>query len=72
MFPANFGYVAARSVSEARQILLRGFTTIRDMGGPAFGLDPQARLFAVFTDPADDYALLRDLSAWAGAPPSGD
>ena len=31
-------YVAARSVAEARQILLRGFTTIRDMGGPAFGL----------------------------------
>ncbi len=32
------GYVAARSGAEARKILLRGFTTIRDMGGPAFGL----------------------------------
>ncbi|MFO1425922.1 MAG: amidohydrolase family protein [Steroidobacteraceae bacterium] len=32
------GYVAARSGIEARSILLRGFTTIRDMGGPAFGL----------------------------------
>jgi imidazolonepropionase-like amidohydrolase len=31
-------YVAARSGVEARQILMRGFTTIRDMGGPAFGL----------------------------------
>lgn len=31
-------YVAARSGIEARQILMRGFTTIRDMGGPAFGL----------------------------------
>lgn len=31
-------YVAARSGVEARRILLRGFTTIRDMGGPAFGL----------------------------------
>ena len=31
-------YVAARSGAEARAILMRGFTTIRDMGGPAFGL----------------------------------
>ncbi len=31
-------YVAARSGVEARLILMRGFTTIRDMGGPAFGL----------------------------------
>ena len=31
-------YVNARAVAEARQMLLRGFTTIRDMGGPAFGL----------------------------------
>jgi imidazolonepropionase-like amidohydrolase len=31
-------YVAARSGVEARQMLMRGFTTIRDMGGPAFGL----------------------------------
>ena len=29
-------------------------------------LDPRARLHAVFTDPRDDDALLRDLSAWAG------
>ena len=31
-------------------------------------LDPQVRLYAVFTDPKDDYALLRDLSTWAGSP----
>ncbi|MCP5328120.1 MAG: amidohydrolase family protein [Steroidobacteraceae bacterium] len=31
-------YVAARSVVEAQHILMRGFTTIRDMGGPVFGL----------------------------------
>jgi len=31
-------------------------------------LDPQARLYAVFTDPKDDYALLRDLSTWASSP----
>jgi imidazolonepropionase-like amidohydrolase len=32
------GYLAARSGAEARAILMRGFTTVRDMGGPAFGL----------------------------------
>lgn len=31
-------YVAQRSAVEARQMLLRGFTTIRDMAGPSFGL----------------------------------
>ena len=31
-------YLAARAAVEARGILLRGFTTIRDMGGPSFGL----------------------------------
>jgi imidazolonepropionase-like amidohydrolase len=31
-------YLAARAAMEARGILLRGFTTIRDMGGPSFGL----------------------------------
>lgn len=31
-------YIVARSSVEARHILMRGFTTIRDMGGPAFGL----------------------------------
>ena len=29
-------------------------------------LDPRARLYAVFTDPKDDYALQRDLTTWAG------
>ena len=27
-------------------------------------LDPQVRLYAVFTDPRDDYALQRDLTGW--------
>ena len=31
-------YVAARAGIEARLILMRGFTTIRDAGGPVFGL----------------------------------
>ena len=33
-------------------------------------LDPQVRLFAVFTDPKDDYDLLRDLSTWAARGPN--
>ncbi|GAB4359411.1 MAG: SCO family protein [Immundisolibacter sp.] len=32
-------------------------------------LDPQARLYAVFTDPEDDYDLLRSLSTWAARGP---
>lgn len=32
------GYLAARSGAEAHAMLMRGFTTIRDMAGPAFGL----------------------------------
>ena len=32
------GYVALRAAVEARLILMRGFTTIREAGGPAFGL----------------------------------
>lgn len=31
-------YAAHRSAAEARAMLLRGFTTIRDMGGPSLGL----------------------------------
>ena len=31
-------YITLKSATEARNILLRGFTTIRDAGGPAFGL----------------------------------
>jgi imidazolonepropionase-like amidohydrolase len=35
---ADPNYVANRAATEARAMLLRGFTTIRDMGGPSFGL----------------------------------
>jgi imidazolonepropionase-like amidohydrolase len=35
---ADPNYVANRAAIEARGILLRGFTSIRDMGGPSFGL----------------------------------
>ena len=35
---ADPGYVAVRAAEEARGVLLRGWTTIRDMGGPSQGL----------------------------------
>ena len=35
---ADTGLVFAKSVAEAERTLLRGFTTVRDTGGPSFGL----------------------------------
>ncbi|WP_281641442.1 amidohydrolase family protein, partial [Acetobacter orientalis] len=35
---ADFNYVYTLAVAEADATLMRGFTTVRDMGGPAFGL----------------------------------
>jgi len=35
---ADVGYVFAAAVVSARDTLLRGFTTVRDLGGPSFGL----------------------------------
>ncbi|KRA01260.1 amidohydrolase family protein [Achromobacter sp. Root565] len=35
---ADFNYVHTLAVVEAEATLMRGFTTVRDMGGPAFGL----------------------------------
>jgi len=35
---ADVGYMNLVAAAEARDTLLRGFTTIRDLGGPAFGL----------------------------------
>jgi len=35
---ADFNYVHTLAVVEAGATLMRGFTTVRDMGGPAFGL----------------------------------
>jgi imidazolonepropionase-like amidohydrolase len=35
---SDANYIAIRSTVEARKMLLRGFTTVRDMGGPTFGL----------------------------------
>lgn len=35
---AHWGYVAARATKGAENFLMEGFTTVRDMGGPVFGL----------------------------------
>ena len=35
---AKFEAIEARAAEEARQTLLRGFTTVRDLGGPVFGI----------------------------------
>lgn len=34
----DIGYVFARAMVSAKDTLLRGFTTVRDLGGPVFGL----------------------------------
>ena len=34
----DIGYVFAKAVASARETLLRGFTTVRDVGGPTFGI----------------------------------
>lgn len=35
---AELGYVFAQAVVSSRDTLLRGFTTVRDLGGPSFGI----------------------------------
>jgi len=35
---ADFGYLTVLAAAEARRMVLRGFTSIRDAGGPSFGL----------------------------------
>lgn len=35
---SDFNYIQALAIAEAQATLLRGFTTVRDMGGPVFGL----------------------------------
>lgn len=35
---AHWGYIAARAAKSAENFLMEGFTTVRDMGGPVFGL----------------------------------
>lgn len=35
---ADFNYIQALAIAEAQATLMRGFTTVRDVGGPVFGL----------------------------------
>jgi imidazolonepropionase-like amidohydrolase len=35
---ATFASIEAKGSEEAKQMLLRGFTTVRDLGGPSFGI----------------------------------
>ncbi|MGL4967525.1 MAG: amidohydrolase family protein [Inquilinus sp.] len=38
LFSADIGYIFLAASAEAEQTLMRGFTTVRDLGGPAFAL----------------------------------
>ncbi len=38
LFSADIGYVFLAASAEAERTLMRGFTTVRDLGGPAFAL----------------------------------
>jgi len=38
MFTEDFGYLTLMAGAEATDTLMRGFTTVRDVGGPSFGL----------------------------------
>lgn len=38
MMTADLGYITLVAASEANKTLLRGFTTVRDLAGPSFGL----------------------------------
>jgi imidazolonepropionase-like amidohydrolase len=38
LFSADIGYIFLAASAEAEQTLMRGFTTVRDLGGPSFAL----------------------------------
>ena len=38
LMTADVGYITLIAADEARRTLMRGFTSVRDMGGPSFGL----------------------------------
>jgi len=38
LFSADIGYVFLAASAEAERTLMRGFTTVRDLGGPSFAL----------------------------------
>jgi len=78
---ADFNYIQALAIAEAQSTLLRGFTTVRDMGGPVFGLkraiDEQITVgpriypsgaFISQTGGHGDFRLLHEIPSSAGAP----
>jgi imidazolonepropionase-like amidohydrolase len=38
LFSADIGYIFHAASAEADRTLMRGFTTVRDLGGPSFAL----------------------------------
>jgi len=82
----DVGYMNLIAADEARDTLLRGFTTVRDVGGPAFGLKraiddgtiPGPRIYPsgamiTVTSGHGDFRQLSDLPrAFGGAPTRGE
>ncbi|GGC76855.1 metal-dependent hydrolase family protein [Chelatococcus reniformis] len=81
LMAADVGYIHLAAAAEAERTLMRGFTTVRDLGGPAFalkqsideGLLPGPRIFpsgAMITAAGGhgDLRPVSDLPAGAGQP----
>src|SRR5262245_18816792 len=81
LFSADVGYVFLAASAEAERTLMRGFTTVRDLGGPSFalkqaiddGLVPGPRIYpsgAVITTTGGhgDMRFLSDLPRSPGGP----
>ncbi|MGO9423425.1 amidohydrolase family protein [Roseiarcus sp.] len=83
LLAADVGYVLLAASAEARRTLMRGFTTVRDLGGPSFalkqaideGLAVGPRIYpsgAMITASGGhgDLRPLTDIPRMAGGPPS--
>ncbi|MCC5951976.1 MAG: amidohydrolase family protein [Acidimicrobiia bacterium] len=83
MMTADIDELYAKTVAEAEQTLLRGFTTIRDVGGPVFGIKsaidkgaiPGPRIYpsgALISQTAGhgDFSMLYDQATALGGVPS--
>ena len=80
---ADVGYLHVVAARDAEQMLLRGFTTIRDVGSPCFGLKraidegvvPGPRIYpsgAVISQTAGhgDFRMPYEVPRWPDSPPS--
>lgn len=85
MMTADIGYIYLAAAAEAERTLMRGFTTIRDLGGPAFalkqaideGLVPGPRIYPsgamiTATGGHGDLRPLSDLPSTAGKPSASE